>query len=149
MTNYVLASDIELYPSLDLIPQFMDMIYRNDTEEFGKSTPRIFTLPVFEIESYAEIPNTKYELVKLIQKKQAFSFHRKICNHCHRIPKYTEWLHSNTIQDDQLSVFHVTKRFGKNRRWEPIFIGTNNDPLFDERLSWEGLKDKMTQVTLL
>jgi hypothetical protein len=30
--------------------------------------------------------------------------------------------------------------------WEPIFIGTNLDPFYDERLTWEGRRDKMTQV---
>merc|ERR1712018_557844 len=32
--------------------------------------------------------------------------------------------------------------------WEPIFIGTKNDPPYDERLSWEGKRDKMTQAYL-
>lgn len=30
--------------------------------------------------------------------------------------------------------------------WEPIYIGTHADPHYDERLSWEGKSDKMTQV---
>lgn len=46
-----------------------------------------------------------------------------------------------------MDVFHVGKRRGKYVHWEPIFIGTHQDPYYDERLSWEGKKDKMTQVT--
>ena len=40
----------------------------------------------------------------------------------------------------------VGKRTGKYQAWEPIFIGTHSDPLYDERLSWEGRSDKMTHV---
>lgn len=46
----------------------------------------------------------------------------------------------------EMEVFHVGKRRGKFVHWEPIFIGTHLDPHYDERLSWEGKKDKMTQV---
>ncbi|KAG8224662.1 hypothetical protein J437_LFUL005103 [Ladona fulva] len=31
-------------------------------------------------------------------------------------------------------------------RWEPIYIGTNREPLYSEVLSWEGQQDKMTQM---
>ena len=34
-------------------------------------------------------------------------------------------------------------RSGAFRHWEPIFIGTNRDPVYDERLTWEGRADKM------
>ena len=47
---------------------------------------------------------------------------------------------------DKLNVFHVAKRTPPYSHWEPIYIGTNSDPYYDERLSWEGRSDKMTQV---
>lgn len=47
-----------------------------------------------------------------------------------------------------LGIFHIGKRLGYFVHWEPIYIGTNADPPYDERLSWEGKSDKMTQVTL-
>ena len=46
---------------------------------------------------------------------------------------------------DELNVMSVSKR---KSIWEPIFIGTKNDPPYDERLSWEGKRDKMTQAYL-
>lgn len=46
----------------------------------------------------------------------------------------------------ELDIFHIGKRIGPFVHWEPIFIGTNFEPLYDERLSWEGKSDKMTQV---
>lgn len=45
-----------------------------------------------------------------------------------------------------LAIFHIGKRTGSFVHWEPIYIGTNADPYYDERLSWEGRSDKMTQV---
>ena len=47
---------------------------------------------------------------------------------------------------DDLNVFHIGKRHKPYQRWEPIYIGTQSDPLYDERLTWEGKSDKMTQV---
>ena len=40
----------------------------------------------------------------------------------------------------------VTQRIGEFSEWEPIYIGTHLEPLFDERLSWEGHNDKRVQV---
>lgn len=45
-----------------------------------------------------------------------------------------------------MDLFYVTKRLGNQKWWEPFYIGTQDDPLFDERLSWEGMRDKMTQA---
>lgn len=46
-----------------------------------------------------------------------------------------------------MHVFHVGKRNPPYQHWEPIYIGTHQDPLYDERLSWEGRSDKMTQAS--
>lgn len=48
-----------------------------------------------------------------------------------------------------LGIFHIGKRVGYFVHWEPIYIGTHADPRYDERLSWEGKSDKMTQVSVL
>ena len=47
---------------------------------------------------------------------------------------------------DLMMPFRTTKRKGAFKTWEPFFIGTHADPLFDERLTYEGRADKMTQV---
>lgn len=47
----------------------------------------------------------------------------------------------------ELGIFHIGKRVGYFIHWEPIYIGTHADPHYDERLSWEGKSDKMTQVS--
>ena len=49
---------------------------------------------------------------------------------------------------DKMRISYVGKRHPPFQHWEPIYIGTHEDPLYDERLSWEGKADKMTQVSL-
>ena len=50
---------------------------------------------------------------------------------------------------DEMRVTNIGKRHPPFQQWEPIYIGTNDEPLYDERLSWEGREDKMTQVSSL
>lgn len=53
------------------------------------------------------------------------------------------------ITEGESHISNVAKRLGYHQHWEPIFIGTNRDPLYDERLSWEGRADKMSHVSNL
>lgn len=48
--------------------------------------------------------------------------------------------------NDTLNVFRSAKRTRKRNSWEPLYIGTNDEPLYDERLSWDGKRDKMSQM---
>ena len=47
---------------------------------------------------------------------------------------------------DDLRVIHVVKREKPIKYWEPIFISDQGMPWFDERLNWEGYRDKMSHV---
>lgn len=80
----------------------------------------------------------------MLKSGKAIPFHKKVCPGCHNIPKGKEW--HDAAETEGLNIFHMGKRTGAFVHWEPIFIGTNNDPLYDERLSWEGRSDKMAQV---
>ncbi|KAJ9590756.1 hypothetical protein L9F63_016272 [Diploptera punctata] len=40
----------------------------------------------------------------------------------------------------------VVRREFPYHRWEPVYIGTNKEPLYSELLTWEGQQDKMTQM---
>merc|ERR1719330_2086970 len=119
-SHYIFPSDIELYPS-----------------------PRVFVSSIFEIKEGHDLPETKAELVKLLKSKVVIPFHKMVCSQCHAIPKAQEWV-TDSISDE-MHVFHVGKRNPPYQHWEPIYIGTHQDPLYDERLSWEGRSDKMTQ----
>ena len=81
----------------------------------------------------------------MLNNHTAIVFHQNFCPSCHTVPKYEEWLGLNT-SSQSLNVFHMAKRRGN---WEPIYIGTNEDPPYDERLTWDGRKDKMTQAYIM
>ena len=70
-------------------------------------------------------------------------FHKAVCSQCHRIPHSKEWLEEKPKEG--MEVTYVAKRIKPFQHWEPIYIGTNEEPLYDERLSWEGRSDKMVQ----
>ncbi|XP_071450808.1 beta-1,4-glucuronyltransferase 1 [Hetaerina americana] len=151
-THFVLPSDIELYPSPGLIGAFLDLVARESEEERRVEAPRrpvhrVYVLSIFEIASNMSQPDTKPELVRMLRNGSAIPFHKKLCAGCHAVPRAKEW--QEAPGEDRpgatLGVFHVGKRTGSYHHWEPIFIGTDDDPPYDERLSWEGKSDKMTQ----
>ncbi|XP_067119096.1 beta-1,4-glucuronyltransferase 1-like [Centruroides vittatus] len=139
-TRYIMASDIELYPSVNIVPRFLDMVTK-----LTSSGRRVFVLPLFEIKKSMKPPNTKKELVVMVSKKEAIFFHKWTCDACQHFPKREEWL-KVLPPENTLSVFHVTKRQKPRGSWEPIYIGTNDEPMYDERLTWEGKRDKMSQM---
>ncbi|KAK4883547.1 hypothetical protein RN001_006866 [Aquatica leii] len=142
-THFVLASDIELYPSLNLIPKFLRMVQRQK-QLFEDRQPKVFVLPVFEVLLNESVPNNKTVLQTMVKERKAFYFHKRICAPCHSIPNETKWI--NTNETKNLNVFTKTKREGFYRKWEAFYIGTHEEPLFDERLSWEGQSNKMSQA---
>lgn len=143
LTHFILASDIELYPSSGLVEQFLKMIELNEERGLMKNL-KVYPLPIFEIDESEIHPETKIELIKLIKEKKAFPFHENICRICHAVPGYEEWLKIKNKK--KLGISRVAQRIGPYEHWEPIYIGTNREPYYDERLSWEGKSDKMTQV---
>ncbi|CAL8111448.1 unnamed protein product [Orchesella dallaii] len=146
-TFYVLPSDIELYPNPNLIPDFLEMVRLNDSM-LQRPAPKVFVLSIFEVEAnVTALPYDKRDLIYMLQNKSAIPFHKYVCADCHRIPKAAEWL-KQPFQPG-LRVFHIGKRHKPYHHWEPIYIGTKFDPMYDERLSWEGRSDKMTQGYVL
>ncbi|CAH4017042.1 beta-1,4-glucuronyltransferase 1 [Pieris brassicae] len=147
ITHYILPSDIELYPSPNLIPRFLNMIARNAKPLSTSTKPRVFPISIFEVDAKYQVPSSKTELRAMLANKTAIPFHKFVCPNCHNIPQGQQWM--NAAETNQMDVFHVGKRRGKFVHWEPIFIGTHQDPYYDERLSWDGKKDKMTQGYIL
>lgn len=62
VTHYILPSDIELYPSPGVIPDFLEMIRRQDAPLQHKH-PKVFPLSIFELESNMSLPANKSDLV--------------------------------------------------------------------------------------
>uniref|UniRef100_A0A1E1XPP9 Putative glycosyltransferase n=2 Tax=Amblyomma TaxID=6942 RepID=A0A1E1XPP9_AMBSC len=145
-TRYVLASDIELYPSANIIPRFLTLVAerrrRNATEA---RAPQVFVLPIFEVQSKQRPPLTKRVLLQMLHNKTAIFFHKWVCDQCQKFPKREEWIERVPEDDDALDVLTTTKRDRTKRSWEPIYIGTNDDPFYAEELTWEGKRDKMSQ----
>lgn len=56
----------------------------------------------------------------------------------------SEWI-NDTSPENEMRVLTTAYRVGYHVKWEPFFVGTHADPLFDERLPWEGKFDKMPQ----
>ncbi|KAH8376663.1 hypothetical protein KR093_000657 [Drosophila rubida] len=142
LTHFILASDIELYPNPGLVKKFLEMIARNE-QYLRRKAPRVFPLSIFEVDENSPVPHDKTELQEFLRSGKAIPFHKRVCASCHGVPKSKEWMAAN--ETDELSVFHIGKRTGYYVHWEPIYIGTHADPHYDERLSWEGKSDKMTQ----
>lgn len=142
LTHFILANDIELYPNPGFVDAFLEMVLRNSSVVCGER-PRVFPLAAFEINKKTRMPETKTELQALLKKKTAIPFHKKVCSNCHNIPNMTEWINAN--ETDQLNVFVVGQRRSKQMYWEPFYVSDNQEPFFDERVSWEGQKNKRIQ----
>ncbi|XP_068083541.1 uncharacterized protein [Anabrus simplex] len=137
---------IELYPSPGVIPAFLEMVRRQDPPLL-RPGPKVFPLSIFELEKGMPLPENKTQLVNMLKNGTANPIHKKLCPGCHNVSKSKEWMAANVTEG--LHIFHIGKRMGYHIHWEPIFIGTHHDPLYDERLSWEGKSDKMTQGYVL
>ncbi|KAH8403259.1 hypothetical protein KR222_009257, partial [Zaprionus bogoriensis] len=146
-THFILACDIELYPSLGFVEQFLDMVHHNSSilALDPDSPPRVYPLPVFEIAENARVPDNKTELMDLLSMERAHLFHKKICVECHTIPGFNEWTQTSCNASEKLRVFSVALRQEEFRHWEPSYVSDNKEPMFDERVTWEGQSNKRIQ----
>ncbi|XP_075149563.1 beta-1,4-glucuronyltransferase 1-like [Haematobia irritans] len=141
-THFILATDIELYPSLKLIPQFLQMI-SDDEDNFivESNRRRVFALPVFDLDRNALIPDNKEELMRLYDMKLAMPMHANSCSYCSLIPHQERWLALNN-NGNKMEILDVTQRYNNMPFWEPFYISDNTEPEYDERLSWDSQSDK-------
>ncbi|XP_014260515.1 beta-1,4-glucuronyltransferase 1-like [Cimex lectularius] len=151
LTKYTLVSDVELLPSRNLVTNFMKMVNALEkNSKFGLQefvNRLVYVLPVFEVQSNEIVPEVKSKLLELYSQNQAFYFHRWVCSHCQRFPGLQRWLlKKSKVLDNTIQPFFVVRREFPFHRWEPVFIGTNSEPLYSELLTWEGQQDKMTQM---
>ena len=148
-TYFILASDVELYPSQNFIPKFLEMMRKQDVSRSPVPARRVYVLPIFEVKSGLRPPGTKTALLRMLKRGSAVPFHKFVCPLCHLIPGIRDWASDGgNSSSDSLSVVTVAKRYPPYNRWEPIYVGTHLEPLYEERLSWEGRSDKMTQVSI-
>lgn len=154
-THYVLAADMELIPSVGIIDNFLNMIIADydgwDTAEMlqvnSSSLREVYAIALMEVTSDSKVPATKTQLQEMHAAKKAFFFAEKLCIACQGIPDRKEWI--NASESEGFHIFSTAKRQGTYERWEPVYIGTRTDPLFDERVTWEGTTNKMIQAYVL
>ncbi|XP_064460163.1 beta-1,4-glucuronyltransferase 1-like [Ornithodoros turicata] len=139
-TRFILASDIELYPSGNIISRFLDMALRTHSP----TAHHVYVLPVFEVKASLAAPLTKRVLVDMVRNKTAMFLHARVCEECQKFPKRDMWLRY-IPPEGSLSVFTTTKRDKSTRHWEPVYIGTNANPFYPEELTREGKRDKTAQ----
>lgn len=147
-TKYLLASDIELYPSINVVKMFKEYLDRekaNLVPLVNQNVPHVYVLPIFEVNAGVEPPLTKNDLIQLVKKGEAIFFHKWVCDICQNFPDREKWIES-IPSNDSLNIFRSAKRLRTRSTWEPLYIGTNAEPLYDERLTWEGKRDKMSQM---
>ncbi|XP_074601557.1 beta-1,4-glucuronyltransferase 1-like [Brevipalpus obovatus] len=147
-TKYLLASDIELYPSLNIVSMFKKLLERERSSQVPNINPRVphvYVLPIFEVNTGLNPPLTKVQLNHMMKKKEAIFFHYWVCDACQNFPDRKEWIDAIPA-DASLNIFRVTQRLRSRSSWEPLYIGTNAEPLYEERLTWDGKKDKMSQM---
>ncbi|XP_053203389.1 beta-1,4-glucuronyltransferase 1-like [Panonychus citri] len=147
-TKYLLASDIELYPSLNVVSMFRDLLEReknNLVPLVNRNVPHVYVLPIFEVKAGLDPPLTKKDLIKMVKKGDAIFFHKWVCDICQNFPDRDKWIES-VPSNDSFDIFRSAKRTHARSTWEPLYIGTNAEPLYEEKLSWEGKRDKMSQM---
>ncbi|XP_043270375.1 beta-1,4-glucuronyltransferase 1-like [Venturia canescens] len=148
LTHYILVADFELYPSLNLVPMFLEMIRKKGQPEvLSYSSKDVYVLPPFEVTEDSQVPANKSQLLKMLKERKAVPFHENVCSLCHSVPNYLSW--KSEPQSNSLRVGPPSLRKQKYRSWEPVYIGTDKDPIYDERISWEGQSDKRIQGWLL
>ncbi|XP_050298082.1 beta-1,4-glucuronyltransferase 1-like [Anthonomus grandis grandis] len=142
-TEFILVCDVELMPSEGLANRFIRMLENQRCVE-PNCDRRVFVVPVFEVATSEDPPKTKKELVRLISLNKAVYFHKYSCPHCQKFPGLEQWKTSDP--GEVIKPLLSVKREVPYHRWEPVYIGTKNEPMYNERLSWEGFQDKMLQM---
>lgn len=138
LTHYILASDIELYPTPGLVDGFLKMLTAN-MHLVNTNERIVYPLNIFEVHANATMPSTKMELKSQLATGEAIPFHTHVCPQCNMAQNLPVWI-NQTDNAQSINVFSISKRLNL---WDPIYIGTIHDPEYDERLSWEGMSDKM------
>lgn len=142
-TSLVLMSDLHYYPSIDIIPRFMQLLKYQ-----GPSNNRVYVLPVFKMTGYGKPPETKSELVQMTAEGNIVLPSSTLdCSKCNIFPHARKWLEARS-PDDTLSVYYISNDKEEFESWLPYYISTRDIPLFDEDQIREGKYDRKLQVSL-
>lgn len=77
--------------------------------------------------------------------QKAFPLQANGCHQCYKVPFQQKWLVQS--ETEAMETFPGVKRHGRYIYRDSFYIGTNSEPLYDERLmSWADWNNKITQV---
>jgi hypothetical protein len=148
-TNHFLTADISFRTSPDLADKFISFVEESKEAEKLEAektrSPIVYVVPAFSVDITATIPRTKSDLSESYADGKSVLLDRFSCAHCHKFPGLKKWLKEEG-EERENGIFTVASRHHPFHDWEPLFIGNQELPLYDERLYWEGLK---TRVSLL
>ncbi|KAI5646543.1 glycosyl-transferase for dystroglycan domain-containing protein [Phthorimaea operculella] len=148
LTHFVLSSDIDFYPSPNLATKFLNMIAKNEWPlNLPTTLPKVFPLALFQIVNNTRIPSSKMELKEMLANKSASTYSDKLKEAYYpNIPNIMKWI--DVKESDQIHA--KPRKSGEiNELWSPVYIGTHDDPHYDERLSWEGQNDRISQAYIM
>lgn len=141
LTFYRMSTDIELYPSEKLVENFFKYLKSNpDLVQDGKR--RVFIIPTFEVDISTEVPLNTMQLYNLLIKKKAIYFFQSLCAHCFPIPNKSDYTRKMGM-NPEFSTYAIITRLGKFKAMEHFYIGTDNDPIYAEEITWNIKGNKM------
>ncbi|XP_071036747.1 beta-1,4-glucuronyltransferase 1-like [Parasteatoda tepidariorum] len=140
-TDYVLVSDLHYYPSVDIIPRFIELL------KFQKTSKKIvYVLPVFKMAGYGKPPETKSELVQMTAEGNIVLPSSTLdCSQCNIFPHARKWLEVRS-PDHTLSVYYVSHEKDEFESWQPYYISRRDIPFFNEEEIKEGRHDRKLQL---
>ncbi|GBM79606.1 Beta-1,4-glucuronyltransferase 1 [Araneus ventricosus] len=140
-TEYILASDLHYYPSINIIPRFLQLLKYQ-----GPTGNRVYVLPVFKMAGYGKPPETKSELVQMTADGNIVLHTGTLdCTQCNIFPNARKWLEVRSPVET-LSVYYVSREKEEFESWQPYYISTRDIPLFDEDQIKEGKFDRKLQL---
>ncbi|GFT89471.1 beta-1,4-glucuronyltransferase 1 [Nephila pilipes] len=140
-TDFVLVGDLNYYPSINIIPRFLELLKYQ-----GPTGNRVYVLPVFKMAGYGKPPETKSELVQMTAEGNiVLPSGTEDCTQCNIFPNARKWLEVRS-PDETLSVYYVSREKEELESWQPYYISTRDIPLFDEDQIKEGKFDRKLQL---
>ncbi|CEF68376.1 N-acetyllactosaminide beta-1,3-N-acetylglucosaminyltransferase [Strongyloides ratti] len=128
-TKYMVFADINDFFSQNFEYKMSKLIIKKIKNSFRINSVLVYRN--FEVDTLAERPKTKKELIQLINSSKAFIFDTYL-NNTHQINKLEEWFYKKETLTP--SVQYVTSFNYVN--WDPNFVSDNKIPYFDERFGY-------------
>ncbi|XP_063237677.1 beta-1,4-glucuronyltransferase 1-like isoform X1 [Bacillus rossius redtenbacheri] len=140
-SELVLVADVDMLPSSGLRQDFYDFAMRSHI--FGSTQNEdktVWVVPAFESQETVPTPQTKAELLKLLDQGDVRPFYIELCWKCQVHTDYDAWQR----EPPSVGVVPLFEVLWKDP-WEPFYITRNSAPFYDERFKQYGF-NRISQV---